>query len=122
MNLEVASKSDLKSNPYLQLSIILLIGFLLRIYLSTVITFENDFKTWQWWGEGLSKVGFSKFYSNYWCDYMPGYLYILRLLTDIQNELPGSCSAIDANKIGPLRIPAKALTEARSRLEGASEA
>ncbi len=89
MNLEVASKSDLKSNPYLQLSIILLIGFLLRIYLSTVITFENDFKTWQWWGEGLSKVGFSKFYSNYWCDYMPGYLYILRLLTDIQNELPG---------------------------------
>ncbi|GJM16970.1 MAG: hypothetical protein DHS20C13_22970 [Thermodesulfobacteriota bacterium] len=89
MNLEVASKSDLKSNPYLQLSIILLIGFLLRIYLSTVITFENDFKIWQWWGEGLSKVGFSNFYSNYWCDYMPGYLYILRLLTDIQNEFTG---------------------------------
>jgi len=88
MNLEVASKSYLKDNPYLQLSIILLIGFLFRIYLSTLFSYEGDFNTWQWWGEGLSKVGFSNFYDNYWCDYMPGYLYILRFLTDIQTELP----------------------------------
>jgi len=88
MNLEVASKSYLKNNPYLQLSIILLIGFLFRIYLSTLFSYEGDFNTWQWWGEGLSKVGFSNFYDNYWCDYMPGYLYILRFLTDIQTELP----------------------------------
>ena len=88
MNLEVASKSYLKNNPYLQLSIILLIGFLLRLYLSTLFSFKGDFNAWQWWGEGLSKVGFSNFYDNYWCDYMPGYLYILRFLTDIQTELP----------------------------------
>lgn len=88
MNLEVNSDSFLKNNPYVPLSILLLIGFLFRIYLSTLISYEGDVGVWQWWGEGLSKVGFSKFYDNYWCDYMPGYLYILRLLADIQTELP----------------------------------
>lgn len=88
MNLEVNSNSYLNKNPYIFLSILLLIGFILRIYLSTLITYDGDFATWNWWAEGLSKVGFSKFYDNYWCDYMPGYLYVLRLLNDIQSELP----------------------------------
>jgi len=88
MNLEVASRTGLTKNPYILLSILLLIGFVLRIYFSTLIAYEGDFGVWQWWGEGLSKVGFSNFYDNYWCDYMPGYLYVLRFLTDIQGELP----------------------------------
>lgn len=88
MNLEVSSKTDFQNNPYFQLTVILLIGFLFRIFLSSLISFENDFNTWLRWGEGLSKVGFSKFYDNYWCDYMPGYLYILRFLNDIQTEMP----------------------------------
>lgn len=87
MNLEVSSKTDFKNSPYFQLIIILIAGLILRIYLGSLISFEGDFNTWLRWGEGLSKVGFSKFYDNYWCDYMPGYLYVLRLLTEIQNEL-----------------------------------
>lgn len=93
MNLVVDSRYSLK-NPYIQLSLLLLIGFLFRIYLSTLISYEGDVGVWQWWGEGLSKVGFSKFYDNYWCDYMPGYLYVLRFLTDIQGELPWLSSDI----------------------------
>ncbi|MGB2691844.1 MAG: glycosyltransferase 87 family protein [Thermodesulfobacteriota bacterium] len=93
MNLEVDSRYSLK-NPYIQLSILLLIGFLFRIYFSTLISYEGDVGVWQWWGEGLSKVGFSKFYDNYWCDYMPGYLYVLKFLTDIQTELPWLSSDI----------------------------
>lgn len=93
MNLEVDSKYSL-NRPYIQLSILLLIGFLFRIYLSTLISYEGDMGVWQWWGEGLSKFGFSKFYDNYWCDYMPGYLYVLRFLTDIQTELPWLSSDI----------------------------
>ena len=83
MNFEEAKKSDLTKSVYL-LSVILFIGFLLRIYLSTLISYEGDFGTWSWWAEGLSKVGFSQFYDNYWCDYMPGYLYILRLINEIR--------------------------------------
>jgi len=50
MNLEIAKKPNLKNNVYLQLSLILLAGFLLRIYLSTLITYEGDFGAWQRWG------------------------------------------------------------------------
>jgi len=70
MNLEVAKKPDLKKNVYLQLSLILLAGFLLRIYLSTLIAYEGDFGTWQNWGRALSDDGFSQFYNKNWCDYM----------------------------------------------------
>ncbi len=87
MNFEAAKKSDLTKSLYL-LSAILFLGFLLRIYLSTVITYEGDFGTWRWWAEGLSKVGFSRFYDNYWCDYMPGYLYILWGLDQISSWVP----------------------------------
>jgi len=88
MNLEVAKKSDLKKNVYLQLSLILLIGFLLRIYLSTLITYEGDFSAWQGWGRALSNDGFSQFYNRNWCDYMPGYLYILWILNEFHTAMP----------------------------------
>ncbi len=88
MNLEVAKKSDLKNNVYLQLSLVLLAGFLLRLFLSTLITFEGDFAAWQDWGRALSNDGFSQFYDKNWCDYMPGYLYILWILNEIHSALP----------------------------------
>ena len=88
MNLEIAKKSDLKNNVYLQLSLILLAGFLLRIYLSTLIAFEGDFGTWQSWGRALSNDGFSQFYNKNWCDYMPGYLYILWILNELHAAMP----------------------------------
>jgi len=88
MNLEAAKTSDLKNNIYLQLSLILLAGFLLRIYLSTLISHEADFVTWQAWGSTLSNVGFSQFYAKTWCDYMPGYLYILWILNELHSAMP----------------------------------
>jgi len=88
MNLEVAKKSDLKNNVYLQLSLVLLAGFLLRLFLSTLITYEPDFDAWQGWGRALSNYGFSQFYDNIWCDYMPGYLYILWILNELHSALP----------------------------------
>ena len=88
MNLEVAKKSDLKNNVYLQLSLVLLAGFLLRLFLSTLITYEPDFGAWQAWGRALSNDGFSQFYDKNWCDYMPGYLYILWILNELHSALP----------------------------------
>jgi Gpi18-like mannosyltransferase len=54
-----------------------LAGLVLRIVLSSFWTYEPDFSTWTYWGSGIHDVGFSSFYDKYWCDYMPGYLYVL---------------------------------------------
>ena len=88
MNLEVAKNLNLKKNVYLQLSLILLAGFLLRIYLSTLIAYDGDFGTWQYWGRALSNDGFTQFYDKNWCDYMPGYLYILWILNEFHMAMP----------------------------------
>ncbi len=88
MNLEIAKKPNLKNNVYLQLSLILLAGFLLRIFFSTLITYEGDFGAWQGWGRALSEDGFSQFYGKNWCDYMPGYLYVLWILNEIHTAMP----------------------------------
>jgi Gpi18-like mannosyltransferase len=88
MSSEVINRSGLKHNVYFRLSLILFAGLLLRIYLSTLISFEGDFNTWQGWGNGLVKDGFSHFYARNWCDYMPGYLYVLRLLSEIRDAIP----------------------------------
>ncbi|TFG74334.1 MAG: hypothetical protein E4H21_11025 [Thermodesulfobacteriales bacterium] len=88
MNLEIAKKPNLKNNVYLQLSLILLAGFLLRIYLSTLITYEGDFGAWQGWGRAWSNDGFSQFYDKNWCDYLPGYLYILWILNELHTAMP----------------------------------
>ncbi|MFI5322160.1 MAG: glycosyltransferase 87 family protein, partial [Thermodesulfobacteriota bacterium] len=44
---------------------------------------------WIGWGYQISAVGFGKFYEKYWCDYMPGYLYVLWALDNIHNAVPG---------------------------------
>jgi Gpi18-like mannosyltransferase len=66
----------------------LLLGLVLRILLSPYLTYEWDFKTWKAWAYGISKVGFSEFYDRYWCDYMPGYLYVLWVLQKIHVSFP----------------------------------
>ncbi|HWP92241.1 MAG TPA: hypothetical protein VNN20_08605 [Thermodesulfobacteriota bacterium] len=70
------------------LSLLLIVGFALRVFLSQYWTYKGDFETWKWWAAGISKVGFSQFYDRYWCDYMPGYLYVLRLLEGVNRAFP----------------------------------
>ncbi|MGE5443451.1 MAG: glycosyltransferase [Ignavibacteriales bacterium] len=67
---------------------LLAFGFMIRILLSLYWTYEGDFGVWKWWAGGISKVGFSQFYDKYWCDYMPGYLYILWFLDHIRSAFP----------------------------------
>jgi Gpi18-like mannosyltransferase len=83
--------SENKGSPrstFFLLSVLLLSGFALRLFLSRYLTFEFDFNTFRAWGNGISKVGFSEFYDRYWCDYMPGYLYVLWLLDNIHSAFP----------------------------------
>ncbi len=75
-------------DPYIRFILILAAGFLLRIIFSLFLTYEPDFLTWKIWGSQITEVGFSKFYDNFWCDYMPGYLYVLRALDGVKSTFP----------------------------------
>ncbi|HXG31215.1 MAG TPA: phospholipid carrier-dependent glycosyltransferase [Thermodesulfobacteriota bacterium] len=74
---------------YVLLPTLLLSGFVLRVLLSPYWTFEIDFNTFRAWGHSISSVGFSEFYKKNWCDYMPGYLYVLWLLDRVHSAFPG---------------------------------
>lgn len=75
-------------DPYVLFILILAAGFLLRIIFSLFLTHENDFLAWRIWGAQIEEVGFSKFYDRFWCDYMPGYLYVLWALDRISSAFP----------------------------------
>jgi dolichyl-phosphate-mannose-protein mannosyltransferase len=89
MNSRNIEKWGFLKNPYVRFSLILAGGLVLRIFLSLVITYKPDFYTWIGWGNEISTVGFGKFYEKYWCDYMPGYLYVLWILDKIHRAVPG---------------------------------
>jgi Gpi18-like mannosyltransferase len=63
--------------------VILLVGLLIRWALSPLGTYWGDMNSWIGWGNRLLEVGFKDFY-NSWCDYLPGYLYLLWLLAKIK--------------------------------------
>jgi hypothetical protein len=77
-------------DPRLRLSWsrLLVIGLILRIFLSLYGTYTIDFNTWRAWANTLSEVGFANFYESVWCDYLPGYLYVLRGLNWLHQLLP----------------------------------
>ncbi len=71
-----------KDNRFLYL--ILILGFLLRVLLSSRGTYMADFNSWIGWSNRLVEVGFEKFYES-WCDYLPGYLYVLWILGKLKS-------------------------------------
>jgi len=88
MSSGTADRSNFLKNPAGLLVLILAAGFLLRIFLSLFLTYYPDFNTWQMWGSQMATSGFGKFYERHWCDYMPGYLYILWMLNGIHKIVP----------------------------------
>jgi len=77
-----------RSRPQLRWSGLLLAGLIARIFLSLYGTYQIDFNTWRAWGNTLSEFGFAGFYENTWCDYLPGYLYVLRGLDWLHGLFP----------------------------------
>jgi len=67
--------------------LLLVAGFVLRIFLTNYGTLSLDLNTFVAWSDSLAKYGFSQFY-NGWSDYLPGYLYVLWGLGKIKEFLP----------------------------------
>lgn len=65
------------------LTFILTFAFLLRLGLAFFGTYWRDMNAWIGWSNRLLDVGFAKFYQA-WCDYLPGYLYVLFLLGKVK--------------------------------------
>ena len=63
--------------------ILLFLGLLLRLILANFGTLDLDHGTFIAWGQNLVRGGFDQFY-NSWSDYLPGYLYVLFLITKLQ--------------------------------------
>src|SRR5581483_390463 len=82
--IKTAKKSD---NKFLRVTpnivILLIIGFLARIILSPFGTLALDQNTFIAWSNRLIEVGMAKFYFKGWSDYLPGYLYVLSILGQI---------------------------------------
>jgi Gpi18-like mannosyltransferase len=89
MNSGTAEKRGFLGDPYVRFILILVFGLILRIFLSQFLTYRSDFGAWIGWGSQISSAGFGDFYERHWCDYMPGYLYVLWMLDNIHRVLPG---------------------------------
>lgn len=44
---------------------------------------------WVFWADRMHNIGPAGFYTGFWCDYMPGYLYVLWMLGQVRELLPG---------------------------------
>jgi len=76
----------MKSKIGKSIFIILGLGFIFRIILSPFGTLSLDQNTFFAWSLRLTEVGFSKFYFGAWSDYLPGYLYVLYVLGQINKS------------------------------------
>lgn len=88
LQLQQSSLIWIRSRPQLRWPGLLLAGLIARIVLSLYGTYQIDFNTWRAWGNTLSEFGFARFYQNTWCDYLPGYLYVLRVLDGLHDRFP----------------------------------
>mgnify|MGYP001599712601 CR=1 FL=1 len=59
----------------------------MRLFLSSTGTLSLDFNTFVAWSQQLVRDGLGNFY-NGWSDYLPGYLYVLWLLGQVNTILP----------------------------------
>lgn len=89
MNLKVYEHIKSLDRAYFFFIVLLVLGLILRVFLSPYLIYRGDFGSWLGWANQVYSVGFSEFYEKYWCDYMPGYINVLWLLRKIQLFFPG---------------------------------
>lgn len=76
-----------RSISRLLLFLILSFTLLLRLFLYKNGTYSLDVNTFISWSDTLFAKGFRDFYANAWCDYLPGYLYVLWFLGWLKNNI-----------------------------------
>lgn len=79
------------------------IAFLLRIIIAlNVVGYQVDVNCFTAWGSTMSSVGPTLFYQSNWCDYTPGYIYILGLNGFVAKLLQGLVTPAFVHKMIPI--------------------
>jgi hypothetical protein len=93
---ELALNTDPKPHKYYIFWIIVLVGVLVRIVLfARYKGHDTDMSCWAGWGEKAAKSGPAAVYAaSSFCDYPPGYIYVLALLHGISQIFPAGAETV----------------------------
>lgn len=81
----------------------LTLAALLRIFVAlNVEGYQVDVNCFTAWGNTMSNVGPAMFYQSNWCDYTPGYIYVLGLNGTLAKIFSGIVSAAFVHKLIPM--------------------
>lgn len=99
---EAANRGKRNGLPWFAL-IGLALSFLLRLIIAlNVEGYQVDVNCFTAWGNTMSSVGPTLFYQSNWCDYTPGYLYVMGLNGTVVKLLNGLVSASVVHKLVPM--------------------
>ena len=81
----------------------ILIAALARVIVAlNVDGYQVDVNCFTAWGNTMSNVGAASFYQSNWCDYTPGYIYVMGLNGIVAKLLNGLVSAAFVHKLIPM--------------------
>lgn len=81
----------------------LALAFVLRLFIALRVDgYQVDVNCFTAWGNTMSSVGAGLFYQSNWCDYTPGYVYIMGLNGHVAKLLNGIVSAAFVHKLIPM--------------------
>lgn len=87
--------------------VFVLIGFIIALLARIIVAlqvdgYQVDVNCFTAWGNTMSSVGPSLFYQSNWCDYTPGYIYVMGLNGLLSKLLDNTVSAAFVHKMLPV--------------------
>ena len=81
----------------------LVAAFLVRLIVGwTIEGYQVDVNCFTAWGNTMASVGPARFYQSNWCDYTPGYIYVMGLNGLIARAFSGTMTAAFVHKLVPM--------------------
>lgn len=78
-------------------------AFLVRLIVAwNVEGYQVDVNCFTAWGNTMSRVGPAMFYQSNWCDYTPGYIYVMGLNGLVARAMNGTLTAAFVHKLVPI--------------------
>lgn len=96
------SSASLKSMPRFAMVGVIIAALLRLVIALNIDGYQVDVNCFTAWGNTMSEVGPSMFYQSTWCDYTPGYIYVLGLNGWAAKLLSGIVNASFVHKLIPM--------------------
>ncbi len=99
---EAAEQKGSCTMPLFALVGMVIAGILRLVIASKVEGYQVDVNCFTAWGNTMANVGPTLFYQSNWCDYTPGYIYVMGLNGLLAKMLSGIVSAAFVHKLIPM--------------------